>query len=104
MFVDFTAAWCLSCKVNEAAVLRSADIEQKLAKGHFRLLKADWTQYDPKITAELANVNRSGVPTYVIFPAGKNTNADVLPELLTKDIVSRAIDKDLLLGTARSSR
>ncbi len=104
VFVDFTAAWCLSCKVNEAAVLHTADIEKKLAKGHFRLLKADWTQYDPRITAELAEVNRSGVPTYVIYPAGKNTNADVLPELLTKDIVSKAIEKDLLLSTAQSSR
>lgn len=104
IFIDFTAAWCLSCKVNEAAVLRSSEIEQKLAKGHFKLLKADWTQYDPKITAELASVHRSGVPTYVIFPAGKDSNADVLPELLTKDIVSQAISKNLLLGTARSSR
>ena len=104
VFVDFTAAWCLSCKVNEAAVLRSSDIEQKLAKGQFQLLKADWTQYDPKITAELANVHRSGVPTYIIFPAGKDSNADVLPELLTRDIVSQAITKNLLLSTARSAR
>ncbi len=104
IFVDFTAAWCLSCKVNEAAVLRSADIEGKLAKGHFKLLKADWTKYDPQITAELASVHRSGVPTYLIFPAGKDSNGDVLPELLTKDIVSSAIDKNLLLGTARTSR
>ena len=103
VFIDFTAAWCLSCKVNEAAVLRSADIEQKLANGHFRLLKADWTQYDPKITAELAEVNRSGVPTYVIYPAGKNANPDVLPELLTKDIVSHAIERDLQLSTAKNS-
>ena len=104
IFVDFTAAWCLSCKVNEAAVLRSTEIEKKLTKGHFRLLKADWTQYDPHITDELAQVNRSGVPTYVIYPAGKNSNPDVLPELLTKDIVSKAIEKDLLLSTAQSSR
>ena len=104
VFVDFTAAWCLSCKVNEAAVLHTADVESKLAKGHFRLLKADWTQYDPRITAELAEVNRSGVPTYVIYPGGKNSNADVLPELLTKDIVTKAIDRDLLLSTAQSTR
>ena len=104
VFVDFTAAWCLSCKVNEAAVLRSAEIESRLAKGHFKLLKADWTQYDPKITSELAQVNRSGVPTYIIFPAGKASNPDVLPELLSKDIVSKAIDKDLLLGRAANGR
>ncbi len=100
VFVDFTAAWCLSCKVNEAAVLRSGDIESRLAKGHFKLLEADWTQYDPKITAELASVNRSGVPTYIIYPAGRASNADVLPELLTRDLVSKAIEKDLLMGTA----
>ncbi len=99
VFVDFTAAWCLSCKVNEAAVLRSSDIESKLAKGHFRLLKADWTQYDPKITAQLASVNRSGVPTYIIYPGGKGTEPDVLPELLTRDLVSKAIDKDLVAGS-----
>lgn len=103
VFVDFTAAWCLSCKVNEAAVLHSAEIESKLTIGQFKLLKADWTQYDPKITAELASVNRSGVPTYVIYPAGKTSNADVLPELLTKDIVAKAIDKDLPMGTASNA-
>ncbi len=104
VFVDFTAAWCLSCKVNEAAVLHTADIESQLRKGHFKLLKADWTQYDANITAELANVNRSGVPTYVIYPAGPNVNPDVLPELLTKDIVSHAITHDLQLGTTASTK
>jgi thiol:disulfide interchange protein/DsbC/DsbD-like thiol-disulfide interchange protein len=94
IFIDFTAAWCLSCQVNERAVLRSKDIESKLIDNHVQLLKADWTQYDPQITQELAAVGRSGVPTYVIYPGGKNSNADVLPELLTKDIVLKAIEKD----------
>ncbi len=94
VFIDFTAAWCLSCKVNEAAVLRSADVEAALAKYHVVLLKADWTQYDPVITHELAAVGRSGVPTYVIYPPGKTSNADVLPELLTKDLVLKSIEKD----------
>jgi len=94
VFIDFTAAWCLSCKVNEAAVLRSADVEAALKKYHVVLLKADWTQYDPVITRELAAVGRSGVPPYVIYPPGKMSNADVLPELLTKDLVLKAIEKD----------
>ncbi len=94
VFIDFTAAWCLSCKVNEAAVLRSADVEAALAKYHVVLLKADWTQYDPVITHELAAVGRSGVPTYVIYPPGKTSNPDVLPELLTKDLVLKQIEKD----------
>jgi thiol:disulfide interchange protein len=94
VFVDFTAAWCLSCQVNERAVLRSADVEKKLIENHVQLIKADWTQYDPQITEELSAVGRSGVPTYVIYPAGKTSNPDVLPELLTKDIVLKAIEKD----------
>jgi thiol:disulfide interchange protein len=94
VFIDFTAAWCLSCQVNERAVLKSKDVEQALIKNHVQLLKADWTQYDPGITRELAAVGRSGVPTYVIYPPGKVSNADVLPEFLTKDLVLTAIGKD----------
>jgi thiol:disulfide interchange protein len=94
VFIDFTAAWCLSCQVNERAVLKSADVEQALEKHHVQLLKADWTHYDDAITRQLAAVGRSGVPTYVIYPPGKVSNADVLPELLTKSVVLTAIEKD----------
>ena len=89
VFIDFTAAWCLSCQVNEKLVLRSVDVEHQLAEHHFTLLRADWTQYDPVITAQLSSLNRSGVPTYVIYPP--NGDAKVLPELLTKDVVLAAI-------------
>jgi thiol:disulfide interchange protein len=95
VFIDFTAAWCLSCQVNERAVLKSADVQHQFSKNNVILLKADWTQYDPEITKQLASVNRSGVPTYVIYPASKNASADVLPELLTKDIVLTALKKDI---------
>jgi thiol:disulfide interchange protein len=95
VFIDFTAAWCLSCQVNERAVLKSADVQHQFSKNNVTLLKADWTQYDPEITKQLASVNRSGVPTYVIYPATKNSSADVLPELLTKDIVLTALEKDV---------
>ncbi len=94
VFVDFTAAWCLSCQVNERVVLHSNDVESLLVKDHVQLLKADWTQYDPVITRELAALGRSGVPTYVIYPPGKVSNPDVLPELLTKDLVLRQLKKD----------
>jgi thiol:disulfide interchange protein/DsbC/DsbD-like thiol-disulfide interchange protein len=94
VFIDFTAAWCLSCQVNEKAVLQSEQVESKLISGDFILLKADWTQYDPQITEELGKLHRSGVPTYVIYRPGKTTNADVLPELLTKEVVLRAIERD----------
>ncbi len=93
VFIDFTAAWCLSCQVNERLVLRSAEVQHQFSANKVTLLKADWTQYDPEITKQLASVNRSGVPTYVIYPANPNAAADVLPELLTKDIVLTALQK-----------
>jgi thiol:disulfide interchange protein DsbD len=89
VFIDFTAAWCLSCQVNEKLVLKSPDVEHQLVTHHFTLLRADWTQYSPDITAALSAVGRSGVPTYVIYPA--KGEANVLPELLTKPLVLSAI-------------
>ena len=94
VFIDFTAAWCLSCQVNERLVLKSSEVQHEFSKNHVVLLRADWTQYDAAITQELASINRSGVPTYVIYPAAKNATPDVLPELLTRDVVLSAIKKD----------
>jgi thiol:disulfide interchange protein/DsbC/DsbD-like thiol-disulfide interchange protein len=93
VFIDFTAAWCLSCQVNEKVVLHSDEVKKLLAENHYTLLRADWTRYEPGITNELASIGRSGVPTYVIYPAG-NRPADVLPELLTKGEVVTAIGRD----------
>ncbi|MGH9598005.1 MAG: protein-disulfide reductase DsbD family protein, partial [Edaphobacter sp.] len=84
VFIDFTAAWCLSCQVNERLVLKSSDVQNQFSKNNVTLLRADWTQYDAKITQQLASINRSGVPTYVIYQAPVNSAPDVLPELLTK--------------------
>ena len=95
VFIDFTAAWCLSCQVNERVVLKSDEVQHQFADNKVTLLKADWTQYDPEITKQLAAVNRSGVPTYVIYPANPQAVADVLPELLTKSNVLDALKKDL---------
>ena len=94
VFIDFTAAWCLSCQVNERLVLRADDVQRQLADRKVTLIKADWTQYDPTITNELAAIHRSGVPTYVLYPAQKDSTPDVLPELLTKSLVLDAIERD----------
>lgn len=94
VFVDFTAAWCLSCQVNEKVVLHAGDVQRELSADHFTLLRADWTKYDPEITKELASVGRSGVPTYVIYPSAPGAAPDVLPELLEEMPVLRAIKKD----------
>jgi thiol:disulfide interchange protein DsbD len=93
VFIDFTAAWCLSCQFNERAVLRSADVENALRTHNFVLLKADWTNSDPVITQKLASLGRAGVPTYVLYPATAGSAPDVLPELLTKGLVLAAIER-----------
>jgi thiol:disulfide interchange protein len=94
VFIDFTAAWCLSCQVNEKLVLKSDEVQHQLSAHNVTLLRADWTKYDPAITQELASINRSGVPTYVIYPSNQSAPADVLPELLTKDLVLTALQRD----------
>jgi len=99
IFIDFTAAWCLSCQVNERAVLDSADVDTQLLSKNYILFRADWTQYDPAITQQLSSLGRSGVPTYVIYPAGEKSNPDLLPELLTKDIVLKQVKKDAETGS-----
>jgi thiol:disulfide interchange protein DsbD len=91
VFVDFTAAWCLSCQVNEKAVLQDRGVEQELLRRHYILLRADWTRYDPEITSELSSVGRNGVPTYVIISGSSERAPHVLPELLTRGIVLDAI-------------
>ena len=94
VFIDFTAAWCLSCQVNEKVVLQSKDVVHQLASRNFTLMRADWTQYDPEITRQLKSIDRSGVPTYVIYPGTPTGPADVLPELLTQSLVLKAIERD----------
>jgi thiol:disulfide interchange protein len=94
VFIDFTAAWCLSCQVNEKLVLDSKEIQSGLRSHDFVLMRADWTSYDPEITKELATLGRSGVPTYVIYPPASGATPDVLPEVLTKSLVHDAIEKD----------
>ena len=95
VFIDFTAAWCLSCQVNERLVLKSDEVQEQFRSHDVVLIRADWTQYDDAITRELASVGRSGVPTYVLYPAEKGSTADVLPEVLTKPIVLDALKRSL---------
>ncbi|HEV2619559.1 MAG TPA: thioredoxin family protein, partial [Acidobacteriaceae bacterium] len=94
VFIDFTASWCLSCQFNERAVLNSAEVERALREGNVVTMKADWTNSDPEITRKLAEVGRAGVPTYVVYPATAGSGADVLPELLTRELVVKAIERD----------
>ncbi len=86
VFVDFTAAWCLTCKFNEASVLEAQDVREAFQRHGIVKLKADWTNGDPVITKLLQHFGRPGVPLYVLYPA-KNEEPIVFPELLTKSMI-----------------
>ena len=89
-FVDFTAAWCITCQANKFTTLNRDRVQEAFAKHHVELFMADWTNQDPAITEALARFGRSGVPLYLLYwPDGR---IDVLPQLLTPDGVIKALD------------
>ena len=88
VFVDFTADWCVTCKVNERAVLKTEVVQQAFAETDTAFLIADWTYKDDRIANELASYGHAGVPLYLFYPAGDNSvRAEILPQLLTQDMV-----------------
>jgi thiol:disulfide interchange protein DsbD len=91
VFVDFTAAWCLTCKFNEANVLESQDVREAFQRHGIVKLKADWTNGDPVITKLLRHFGRPGVPLYVLYPR-KNEEPIVFPELLTKGMLLEKVE------------
>src|SRR5712691_8823289 len=91
VFVDFTAAWCLTCKFNEANVLESAEVRTAFQRHGIVKMKADWTNGDPTITKLLQQFGRPGVPLYVLYP-GKSEEPIVFPELLTKSIILEKLE------------
>ena len=93
VFIDFTAEWCLTCKVNEKTVLADERVIRKFTSSGIVPIRADWTTRSPDITRLLSKFGRSGVPLYVIFPGGNPSRPLVLPEVITTGIVLEAIDK-----------
>ncbi len=87
VFLDFTAAWCITCKFNEASVLETASVREAFERAGVVKMKADWTNADPVITKTLQQFGRVGVPLYVLYPAGNAKEPIVLPELLTQALV-----------------
>lgn len=90
LLLDFTAAWCLSCQVNERVVLNTAEVRQAFARHGVTLMKADWTRRDPAVTDALAALGRSSVPVYALYPRGGGDPV-LLPSVLTKEIVLDAL-------------
>ena len=89
VFVNFTAAWCISCKVNEQVALRTDGFRKALTDHNVAYLKGDWTNQDERISRVLKAYGRAGVPLYLLYPADPQKEAIVLPQLLTEAIVVR---------------
>jgi thiol:disulfide interchange protein DsbD len=87
VLINFTAAWCITCLVNEKLVLGTADIQAELKQQGVVYMKGDWTNRNPEITRVLEQHGRSGVPLYLLFPADPQAQAMVLPNILTRSIV-----------------
>lgn len=91
VFVDYTAAWCLTCQVNERLVLSSETVMAAFREKGVALFKADWTRQDPVITASLESLERSGVPVYALYRGLSGADPNLLPAILTEEIVLRAL-------------
>jgi len=92
VYVDFTARWCATCQTNKKLVFHADDVLKEFADKKIVTLRGDWTNSDPRITAELAAYNRSAVPFNVIWMPGKDQPV-ILPELLTPGTVLDALKK-----------
>jgi thiol:disulfide interchange protein DsbD len=96
VFVNLTAAWCITCLVNERVALRSTTVAGAFARAGVVPLKGDWTRRDPQITQVLDAFGRSGVPLYLLYPpsGGTSTGGEpvVLPQILTEGAVLEAVE------------
>ena len=90
IFVDFTAAWCVTCKVNEKVVLNKAKTQKLFKDTNTAFLIADWTNKDDVIAAELAKYGRAGVPLYLVYN-NKSVSPVILPQVLSYDVIRDAI-------------
>ncbi len=91
VFVNYTAAWCVSCQVNDKVALSTRAVVQAFARHKVAYLKADWTKRDATIAADLASHGRAGVPLYLLYGTDGG-DAVILPSILTPDIVVKAVE------------
>jgi len=91
VFVNYTAAWCVSCQVNDKVAISTHQVRGAFARHKVAYLKADWTRRDATIAAELASHGRAGVPLYLVYGVNGGEPA-ILPSILTPDIVVKAVE------------
>jgi thiol:disulfide interchange protein len=90
VFINFTAAWCITCKVNEKVTLSTAKVEEVFERNNVAYLKADWTNQNEEISTALRALGRDGVPLYVLYMPG--ADAQILPQILTPETLIEALE------------
>jgi len=93
VFVDYTAQWCKNCMANEELVLNTSGVRESMKRLGVVPFKADFTSYDPEIQKDLVRFGRSGVPMYVVIPAGRPDDPILLDEVITSSSVIAAMEK-----------
>jgi len=93
VFINFTAAWCLTCKVNERIVFSRDDVRASFRESNVIPLEADWTNEDEEIASALAEYGRDGVPLYVYYPADPAAEAVILPQVLTLEVLTETFER-----------
>ncbi len=101
VFVDFTADWCLSCKVNEKVAFGSTEVTGKFRELGIIALKADWTSRDEAISQALSKYGRNSIPLYVLYPGNGSKDFILLPEVLSPGILLDALKHVPVLATAQ---
>ena len=92
VFVDFTAAWCVTCQINKQVALETTEVIAKMQALGVVAIRADWTRPDAEITRALQEFGRDGVPLYVLYSGRQNDPPKILPQILTPSIVITALE------------
>ena len=92
VFVNMTAAWCITCLANEQTSLSTDRVQQAMDDNNITYMKGDWTNEDPEITAILEEFKRPSVPLYVLYPSDTSQEPIILPQILTPGILAEAFE------------
>ncbi|AWF83358.1 glucan 1,4-alpha-glucosidase [Microbulbifer sp. A4B17] len=98
VFIDYTAAWCITCQVNKTLVLDTPEVQALFRENNVLLIRADWTRYDPEITQALQALGRSSVPVYAWYPAGEK-KPELLPPLLQESLIAALFSSQLTVNS-----
>ena len=91
IFLNFTADWCITCKVNERVALNSGEVKDLIKRKNIKYIEADWTRKNEAIARKLEEFGRSGVPLYLLYPS--QGDPIILPEILTEDILLKYLNE-----------